>query len=106
MAAMSHEVHRVVWPRGRRLAERASLAPRLTTLDARTIAFLWDHVFRGDEIFPVVERELASRVPAARFVGWDACGSIDGAEERATVAALPDRLRTLGIDAVVSAVGC
>jgi hypothetical protein len=97
---------RVLWPRGRRVVDRAALAPRLTTLENKTVAFLWDHVFRGDEVFPVVERELARRFPGARFVRWDAFGSIYGADERATVAALPARLRALGVDAVVSAVGC
>lgn len=103
---MAEDFHRVVWPRGRRLVERASLAPRLPTLDGKTIAFLWDRVFRGDEIFPVVERELGQRFPRARFVPWDAFGSIYGGEERATIAALPARLRELGVGAVVSAVGC
>lgn len=106
MAPMAEDFHRVVWPRGRRLVERAALAPRLDTVDGKTIAFLWDRVFRGDEIFPVVERELARRFPAARFVGWETFGSIYGGEERATIAALPKRLHALRVDAVVSAVGC
>ena len=86
--------------------ERATLAPRVGTLDGKTVAFLWDRVFRGDEIFPIVERELARRFPHARFIGWDAFGSIYGGDERATVETLPERLHALGADAVVSAVGC
>ncbi len=103
---MNEGVYAVVWPRGRRLAERAQLAPRLGTLDGKTIGLLWDDVFRGDEILPVVERELTRRFPRARFVRWDAFGAIYGGDEHRTIAALPDRLRQHGIDAVVSAVGC
>ena len=98
--------HEVVWPRGRRIVERQTLAPRLAALDGATIAFLWNHVFRGDEIFPVLQRELARRYPGLTIVGWDAFGSIYGGDERRTIAALPDLLRTHRIDAVVSAVGC
>jgi hypothetical protein len=103
---MPEDVYRVVWPRGRRIVERAALARRPTTLDGITIAFLWDHVFRGDEIFPIVEREIAARFRDVTFVSWETFGSIYGGEERKTIAALPERLRARGVDAVVSAVGC
>jgi len=100
------DLHRVVWPRARRVVDRGDLAPRLGSLGGRTIAFLWDSVFRGDEIFPILEGALRDRFPTARFVGWDAFGSTFGGDESRTIAALPDRLRKLGVDAVVSGVGC
>jgi hypothetical protein len=100
------DVHRVVWPRARRVVEPGKLAPRLSTLEGRTIAFLWDSVFRGDEIFPILESALRHRFPGARFVGWDAFGSTFGGDESRTIGELPDRLRKLGVDAVVSGVGC
>ncbi len=104
--ARAEDYHEVVWPRGRRTAERLALARRLSTLQGKTVAFLWDSVFRGDEIFPVLEGELARRFPGVRFVPWDAFGSIFGGAEPRTIAELPDRLRRHGADAVVSAVGC
>ena len=100
------DFHRVVWPRAPRVVVPGKLAPRLPTLQGRTIAFLWDSVFRGDEIFPVLEGALRHRFPGARFVGWDAFGSTFGGEEPRTIAELPGRLRQLGVDAVVSGVGC
>ena len=103
---MPDDFHRVVWPRGRKIVERLPLARRLPTLEGKTIAFLWDHVFRGDEIFPIVERELTQRFRGVTFVPWDAFGSIYGGAERATIAELPDRLRARRVDAVVAAVGC
>lgn len=103
---MADDRHEVVWPRGRRLMERATLARRLPTLEGATIALLWDYVFRGDEILPLVEREIGRRFSGVRFVPWDAFGAIYGGAERRTIAELPDRLRRLGVDAVVSAVGC
>ena len=103
---MAEDRHEVVWPRGRRVVERRTLAPRRSALGGATVAFLWNHVFRGDEILPVLARELARRYPDLTIVSWDAFGSIYGGEERRTIAALPDRLREHRIDAVVSAVGC
>jgi hypothetical protein len=95
-----------VWPRAPRVVERGTLARRLPTLEGRTIAFLWDAVFRGDEIFPVIESALRDRFPSVRFVGWNAFGSTFGGDEAPTIAALPGRLHELGVDAVVSGIGC
>ena len=103
---MSEGRYDVVWPRGRRLVERTPLARRLRTLDDMTIAFLWDYVFRGDEILPIVEREITKRFRGVRFVSWGTFGPIYGGAERRTIEALPDRLRERRVDAVVSAVGC
>ena len=102
----AEDFHEVVWPRGRRMIEGRALARRLATLEGKTIAFLWDSVFRGDEIFPILQMALAQRFDGVSFVPWDAFGSTFGGSEPRTVAELPDRLRRLGVDAVVSAVGC
>ncbi|KWT92074.1 MULTISPECIES: hypothetical protein [unclassified Variovorax] len=92
------------WPRGARQAPPKVLAPRLPGLAGRRIAFLWDYLFRGDEIFDVVERQLNHRFQGMRFVGWREIGNIHGDDERRIVAALPGRLKALGVDAVVTAV--
>ena len=52
---------RVLWPRGRRTVTARPVAPRLDTLAGKTVAQLWDDLFRGDEIFPMLEEELARR---------------------------------------------
>jgi hypothetical protein len=49
----------VVWPRAPRTAKLTRLAERYDTLRGKTIAQLWDYIFRGDEIFPLLEVELA-----------------------------------------------
>jgi hypothetical protein len=102
----AEDFHAVVWPRGRRVVERQDLARRLATLEGKTLALLWDGVFRGDEIFPILQAELTRRFPGVSFVGWDVFGSIFGGAEQRTMGELPDRLRRFGVDAVVSAVGC
>jgi len=96
----------VLWPRGERTAASQPLAPRLNSLEGKTVAFLWDYLFRGDEIFPMIEQTLGSRFPGMRFVGYDQFGSTHGDEEHKILAELPERLRLLKIDAVISGMGC
>jgi hypothetical protein len=62
------------------------VAPRLETLAGKTIAQLWDDLFRGDEIFPMLEAALAQRFPGVKFVGYRTFGSTHGAEEHDVLA--------------------
>lgn len=98
--------YRVVWPRSPRGVQRRRGADRLATLDGARIAFLWDYVFRGDELFPVLADELRARFADVGIVDYDVFGNLHGADEKARVARLPDDLRTRGVDAVVSGMGC
>ena len=41
-----------------------------------------------------------------RFVNYDEFGSTHGDEEQKILAALPDKLKALGVDAIVSGMGC
>ena len=96
----------VVWPRSPKRAELTDLAVRLETLEDKTVAFLWDYLFRGDEIFPLLQKELSERYEGIQFVGYDEFGTTHGEGEAELMAALPDRLRELGVDAVISGMGC
>lgn len=96
----------VVWPRSPRGVQARRPAERLATLNGARIAFLWDYLFRGDELFPVLEDELRRRFPDCEVVGYDEFGNLHGADEQERVGRLPDDLRTRGIDAVVSGMGC
>jgi hypothetical protein len=98
--------YQVVWPRGQKLGDRAEPAKRLENLNGKTVAELWDFVFRGDEIFPVIESELSARFANIKFLGPGRFGNTHGSDERQVLAALPDKLRELGVDAVISGMGC
>jgi hypothetical protein len=98
--------YQVVWPRGKKLVDRAAPAPRLDSLNGKTVAELWDFVFRGEEIFPLIESELSTRFEGVRFLSPDRFGNTHSTEEREVLAALPDRLHELGVDAVISGMGC
>ena len=96
----------VLWPRGRKTAETRPVAPRLSSLDGKTIGEVWDDLFRGDEIFPILREEIGRRYKNVTFVEYPTFGSTHGAAEHKTIAEMPDRLRTLGVDAIISGMAC
>ena len=98
--------YEALWPRSPRQAKVKALAKRLDTLEGKTIAWVWDYLFRGDEIFAHLEESLKARYPGMKFVPWSEFGNTHGSDERAVVAALPQKLKALGVDAVVSGRGC
>ena len=98
--------YEALWPRSPRQAKVKALAPRLATLEGKTVAQVWDHVFRGDEVFEFLEAGLRARYPGVRFVSWREFGNTHGSEEREVVAALPARFKAMGVDAVISGMGC
>src|ERR1044072_7057914 len=82
------------------------LAPGLDTLEGKTVAQLWDELFKGDVVFELLEEGLRKRYPGIKFVSWKEFGSTHGGNEREALAALPQKLRDLGVDAVMSGMAC
>ena len=95
-----------VWPGAGAAAGAKPLARRLHTLEGKTVAFLWDYMFRGDEIFPLIERELSAAYPGIAFVGYGTFGTTHGGGERAVIQKLPNDIHAHKIDAIVSGMGC
>ena len=84
MSSRSDEpVYHAVWPRSSSGVQARRRADRLPSLDGARIAFLWDYLFRGDELFPVLEAELRERFPGVDIVGYDVFGNLHGSDEKA-----------------------
>lgn len=98
--------YEVLWPRSPRQVQLKALAKRLASLEGKTIAQLWDFVFRGDEVYAHLEEALKARFSQVRFVSWREFGSTHGGDEREVIAALPRRFKELGVDAAISGMGC
>ncbi len=96
----------VYWPGGARTQKPTDVAPKLSGLAGKRVAFLWDYMFRGDEIFAILAQALKQRFPDVSFIGHEEFGSTHSSNERQMLAELPARLKALRVDAVVSAVGC
>jgi hypothetical protein len=99
-------LYEVVWPGSPSGVAHRVAAQRLSTLDGARIGFVWDYMFRGEEIFPAIEAALRDRFPSIEFVTYDVFGNIHGPDEHALVDALPDRLHQHRIDAVLVGNGC
>ena len=106
MTTQNDGYYEAYWPRSSRQQRMRPLAPRLESLEGKTVAQLWDQLFKGDVVFEVLEEGLKRRVPGIKFVSWRDFGSTHGGEEKEVLAALPQRLKALGVDAVISGMAC
>ena len=100
-----NEFYEVFWPGGTSAINTVCSAPR-TDLTGKRIGILWDYVFRGEEIFPVLEKSISERYKNVEFTGYEKFGSTFGGDEHAVLTALPRLLKDLKIDAVISGIGC
>ena len=103
---MQQPTYEVVWPKAPLGRQAKPLAPRLSTLTGKRIGFVWDYLFRGEELFPVIEAELKQRFAGLEVVTHEAFGNIHGHDEAVLVRALPSKLAQHRIDAVLVGNGC
>ena len=100
--ALSDGLFEVVWPSSPRQVGKRSLAKRHASLNGKVVAGLWDFLFRGDEMLDTLEEGLRQHYPEVKFVNWREFGNIHGGDEAAVIAALPGKLKALGVDAVIT----
>ena len=95
----------VVWPLGRPAYEERAPNARIADLNNAVIGELWDYLFRGEEIFPILREQLKARYPGIRFVTYEVFGNVHGPQQRELLARTPALLREHRVDAVISAIG-
>ena len=109
MATQSHPsttpTYRVVWPSGRLASEPVAPSRPVSDLDGKTVCELWNGLFRGDTMFPIIRKKLMARYPDMRFVEHNKFGNVHGRNEHEVIANLPARLREYQCDLVISGVG-
>jgi len=106
MASNSSEPHYdVLSPLSRKAVKTAAAAARIPDLNGKTICELWDVIFRGETIYPMVREYIRKRFPDVRFVTYEEFGNFHGAREAQVSAGIPDKLRTHGADAVIVGIG-
>ena len=80
------------------------MAP-INDLSGKLVAEIWDNMFRGAEIYPMIRDHLRARFPGIRFVEYGEFGDIHGPNERNVVAALAEKLKAFGCDAAIVGIG-
>ena len=97
--------YEVLWPLARKAVQRTAAAPRIADLNGKTVCELWDVIFRGETIYPLVRAYIKARFPDVKFVGYAEFGNFHGAREHQVSAAIPDKLRAHKADAAIVGIG-
>ena len=95
----------VVSPLGRQVLSGVAGRRELATLHGRTVAFIWDDLFRGQEMFDAFVATAREQGVELSVVPQEVFGDLHGKDERDVVAAIPARLREHGVDAAIVGVG-
>ena len=68
---MDSHVYHVVSPVGTPVPkEKQCLAPRLDTLESKTVCEVWNAGFAGETSFPIIEKLLRERYPGVKVVPY------------------------------------
>ncbi len=105
MTSTPEPTYDVVWPLGRKAFGEADTVKRVDDLSGKTVAAIWDYLFRGDEIFEIISGKLGAAFPGMKFVNHSVFGNTHGSRQRELVAAIPALLQEHQVDAVISSVG-
>ena len=97
-------VYQALWPRGKKVGEIAAFARRLESLEGKTVCELWDGLFRGEEIFPILAKGLSERYPGVKVIPWTEFPK-DGDHGFPDWEAHPNVLAEKGCDGVIVATG-
>ena len=105
MSEQNEPRYQVLWPLSRRAVRETKAAKRLPDLNGKVVAELWDVIFRGETIYPLVREYIRKRFPDVKFVGYEEFGNFHGAREHEVSATIPDKLRAHKADAVIVGIG-
>jgi hypothetical protein len=99
----------VVSPVGLEAVAPAAAAPRLDTLEGKTIGEFWNGVFKGDETFPVIRRLLQQKFSGLKIIPFTEFplgrGSDHPAHQRELALRMAAAAREKGCHAVISGNG-
>ena len=65
-------VYKVVSPLGESTAKTTAMAPRLDTLDGKTVCLVWNYAFKADVTLPAIAEALKKQYPGIKIVPYTA----------------------------------
>lgn len=99
----------VISPAGGPVVQLRGTAPRLATLEGKTIGEVWNGVFKGDQTFPVLREILKERIPGVRIVPYTEFphrhGGDNPTQQKALAAEIAAIARDKGCDALITGNG-
>jgi len=99
--------YEVLAPLGERRQQQGVLAPRLSSLEGKRVALVFDYAFRGDEMFAEFMRQADERFSDVTFLDPDKFGNFHGPAEEGEEAMrrLAQALEDQEFDAAIVGVG-
>ncbi|MEN9636080.1 MAG: hypothetical protein RL077_4484 [Verrucomicrobiota bacterium] len=108
-ALAAEPVYKIVSPLGESTAKPIAMAPRLETLDGKTVCLVWNHAFKADVTLPAIAEALKQRYPGIKIVPYSALPAAELPEAPGTPKrdseALQAALKAKGADAVITGNG-
>ena len=99
----------VLSPAGGEVIAQKQIAPRLDDLNGKTVAEIWNGVFKGDQTFPLLRRLLKQKYPSINVIPYTEFPHIYGGDNPTAQKKLAKQLAALakekGCDAVISGNG-
>ena len=105
METRQQSEYEVSWPLARKARQVAPPCRHWSICPGKTVCELWEYMFRGELIYPMIRDLLKARFPGIKFVEYPEFGDTHGPKRREIVAGLADKLRALNGDAVISGIG-
>lgn len=102
---------KVVSPVGEKVTEKTTpLAPRLDTLNGKTVCEIWNGGFKADVMFPIIEKMLRERYPSVTMIPYTefpsvTIASLESVKKAGTLEAVRAALVQKGCDAVITGNG-
>ena len=95
----------VLWPLSRKASTTVEMAERPVDLNGKTVCELWDVIFRGEMIYPLIREQLKARYPGVKIVDYTHFGNFHGPKAKEILEDLPRKLKEQGADAVIAGIG-
>jgi hypothetical protein len=102
-------LYSVVSPLGDSTVDMITMAPRLDSLQGRTVCMVWNHAFKADVTLPAIGASLKNRYPDVKIVPYTEIDAAIRAAERDGPSTEAETLRTVmkekGCDALIAGNG-
>lgn len=108
--ALKDEQYKAMSPLSEPNAGKINMAPRLNTLEGKTVCEIWNGGFRGDISFPIIERILKEQYPTVKLVPYTKFSLVTIASlhpecKEKTLETVRDQLQKEGCEALITGNG-
>ena len=99
----------VVSPLGIEVVKRKGVSPRLADLNGKTVAEVWNGVFKGDQTFPIIRKLLKKKFPSINIIPFTEfphyAGGDNPKEQRERAQLVARMAKEKGVQALISGNG-